>query len=514
LPHGTLFNHNTTAVEFQKAWLREHTITRVLNLADFRWFLFDKAVHPAIVVSYKNQKPDSECRTIEYWAPKADWTATQAEVIAISPMDRSEILVGDLVKDLEGPDAPQTWKQRFWATPRDLRLLDRLSLYPRLRDHVRSSRESNSGKPWLMAEGFQPLGENDDPANAQVLKLPSKHFIAATSPDLDLFLLPDDCKTLRTDSVKVRNRSNKNTDIFRAPHVPITKGFQRIAFADFDVSFKHALRGIHGPESQRELLIFLAAYLRTPLAKYFMFHTSASWGMYRPEGHVEEVLRLPMPLPDQLQDSKRARGIVKEIAKLFTKHSNQVSAHFITRASVIQKANEEIESLVNEYFAIQPLEQILIADNLNIIIPSIQPTPKRMPVPTVKHSTKPQRDTYKSRVCEMLNGWAKGRHIVRGKTLASDAFGVGLVVLEKTLPSKEAALVGDSAGEILLALDRLRKISAAGQKAIDPIRGLMAFDGNQLYIVKPIGQRYWTETAALNDADEIAGTILMHSAEG
>jgi hypothetical protein len=33
-------------------------------------------------------------------------------------------------------------------------------------------------------------------------------------------------------------------------------------------------------------------------------------------------------------------------------------------------------------------------------------------------------------------------------------------------------------------------------------------------VVKPLSQRFWTETAALNDADEIAGSILMHSPEG
>ena len=38
----------------------------------------------------------------------------------------------------------------------------------------------------------------------------------------------------------------------------------------------------------------------------------------------------------------------------------------------------------------------------------------------------------------------------------------------------------------------------------------MVFDQDSLYVVKPIGQRYWSQTAALNDADEIAGTILMH----
>lgn len=41
-------------------------------------------------------------------------------------------------------------------------------------------------------------------------------------------------------------------------------------------------------------------------------------------------------------------------------------------------------------------------------------------------------------------------------------------------------------------------------------RGVKVFDGDRLYIVKPLSRRYWTETAALNDADEIAGSILMH----
>jgi hypothetical protein len=223
LPHGVLFNHNKTAIAFQKEWLRQHAFRRVLNLADFRWFLFEKAVHPAVVVSYEKEKPKTEDHRIEYWAPKADWIVTQAEVIAVSPSDRSEITVRQLLDDLDGPDAPQTWKQKFWATPRDLRLIDRLSLYPRLRDHVRASRDTGSDKPWVMAEGFQPVGDNDDPEKAKLLKLPSKYFIQATSPDLDLFLLPSDCKVLKTASVSVRNvrRTFSSQRVFNASRFPI-----------------------------------------------------------------------------------------------------------------------------------------------------------------------------------------------------------------------------------------------------------------------------------------------------
>ena len=62
--------------------------------------------------------------------------------------------------------------------------------------------------------------------------------------------------------------------------------------------------------------MFLTAYLRTDLARYFMFHTSSNWGVYRPEVHVEEILRLPLPLPDQLDDPQRGQQIVDEVAQI------------------------------------------------------------------------------------------------------------------------------------------------------------------------------------------------------
>jgi type I restriction-modification system DNA methylase subunit len=511
LPHGTLFNHNTTAVDFQKAWVSQNALDRVLNLADFRWFLFEKAVHPAIVVRFRKDPPAEPNSSISYWAPKVDWSATQAEIISVSPIDRSELLVRDILRDLEGPDAPQLWKQRLWGTPRDVRFLDRLSLFPRLRDHVRSSRDAEGSKPWLIAEGFQPLGPSDDKAKAQTLKLPSKYFIEAKSADLDLFLLQQDCDTLDSAEVKVRSRSNKNTTIFKGPHVLITKGFQRIAFADFSVSFRHALRGIHGPASDRDQLIFLTAYLRSSLAKYYMFHTTSSWGMYRPEGHVEEVLRLPLPLPAQTNDDKRQRVIVKEVAGIVSSLIEDRSLRVMGREAAILQATSKMEPLVDEYFGVHALERLLINDTIDITIPSIQPTRNRMPVPTVKHSLTTQRQAYTDRLSTTLNGWTKGANTVHGRAIASDLNGIGVVILKKGPHSTESTPDANTDLDVLQSLEHLRRIAGSSANAINPARGIVVFDKAKLFIVKPIGQRFWTQTAALNDADEIAGSLLMHS---
>jgi len=508
LPHGLLFNHSATAVSFQKAWVSQTTLSRVVNLADYRLFLFEDAIHPALIVDYESRATEDRRHKIEYWTPKVDWLSTQADLIAVSPIDRSTVNLGDLQRDLASDDAPQIWKQRLWATPRDLRFLDRLTLFARLRDHIGGT---GSGKPWVIAEGFQPVGPNDIANKSKSIKLPSRLFIEAKNSDLNLFLLEEDCTKLPSYSVSVRSRSNTNTRIYQAPHVLITKGFHRIAYADFDVSFRHAVRGIHGPKEYRGLLMFLAAYLRSPLAQYFMFHTSSSWGMYRPESHVEEVLRLPFPFPEQQHDAKRGRAIVASVASLVEKAAQKAKNDFIGRANAIDGAASEIEPLIYEYFDIQPVEALLIKDTLSVIVPSVQPTRARMPVPSVKQSSRDQQAHYTRRLCDTLNTWTRtSSYVVRGQSAASESLGIGVIHLEKAPMASHSTSPAKPQIDLLRALDRLRKAAWSGGSRIDPLHGITIFDNESVYIVKPIGQRHWTETAALNDADEIATTILMN----
>jgi hypothetical protein len=515
LPHGTLFNHSTRALDFQRTFFTRHAVDRVLNLADYQRFLFEEAGHPALAIAYQRNPPASRQHVIEYWAPKVDWLVTRAEVIAVMPEDRSTLSVGQVLNDLAGRDAPQIWKQRYWATPRDWRLIDRLSLYARLRDHVRRAREKAANKPWLMAVGFQPVSERDDPKKAETIRLPSKLFIEASSSHLDLFLLPDDCTKLDAAQVSMRSGSNKGTDVFKAPHVLVAKGFTSTAFSDFDVSFQDAIRGISGPKEDRDLLIFLAAYLRSPLAKYFLFHTSSNWGVSRQEVHVEELLRLPFPLPDAMPSPARAWKIVKTVAQIVTAAAEEARAGLADREGIIEIASDSIETLLDTYFDILTIEKTLIDDTVHIIIPSVRPTRRRPVVPTIIPSKQEQRDDYIERLCDTLNGWAKnGPFAVQGHAMVSSKLGIGVAVLQKTRLGEIAPKSPEDFADLIIQLNRLRDVAAQKFSTFELIRGAKVFDRDRLYVVKQIGQRFWTQTAALNDADEIAGTILMHTPQG
>lgn len=511
LPHGTVFNHSTAALNFQRAFFQRHAVDHILNLADYRFFLFAEAIHPAIVMTYRPGPPASMQHDIDYWTPKADWLVMRAQVISMTPEDRSRVITGEVLADLQGADAPQVWKQRYWATERDRRLVERLSLYTRLRDNVRQPKEKTTDKRWLIAEGFQPQVRSDDPNKIKTIRLPSNLFIKARSPNLDLFLLPHDCVKLPTREQRVR-RESRVTEIFKTPHVLVTKGF-RAAFADFDVSFRHAVRGICGPKEDRELLAFLAAYLSSSLAQYFAFQTSSNWGIYRPEVQVEELLRLPFPLPHELPDATRAKAIVKEVAQIVTQAAAKSEKLFVDRTDVVDQARHSIEPLIDEYFDVVAHERTVIDDTITTIIPSVQPRLDQL-VPTLEPSDEPQRSRYLKQLSHTLNKWSRrGPYEVQGFTMASSDLGIGIAVLEKVLRGTPQPVAPPDAPDLLAAFDRLRKAAAQKLNTFELIRGAKVFDGDRLYVVKPISRRFWTQTAALNDADEIAGTILMSTAQ-
>src|SRR5262249_36212653 len=171
------------------------------------------------------------------------------------------------------------------------------------------------------------------------------------------------------------------------------------------------------------------------------------------------------------------------------------------------------ERLVEEYFDIDPIEKMMIEDTDTVIIPSVRPTRKRVNVPTIEPSSPPQRDVYTRLLCDTLNGWARdGEYQVHGRASASQAAGVGLAVLEKTRRGESAKQLDEPAADVLATLNRLQRTVVKAHGTFELVRGLKVFHHNLLYVIKPVGQRFWTRTAALNDADEIAATIIMRPA--
>jgi len=508
LPHGVLFNDHPRAGEFQQAWLERHALEVVLNLADMRFNLFEGAVGPALIVRYRKEPASTEKYHVQYMAPKTTWSASRAEVILIAPEDRGEVPLKAVLSDLRRDHTTTVWKQRFWGTPRDWRLLDRLADLPRLSRVVGQGRSGRDSR-WVIAEGFQPLSEADDPSIARRIEFPTRLFIPARMIGAETVLNKVECESIPRSADRVRR--SLNTDIFKAPHVLVTKGL-KVAFADFSVAFQDAIKGIHGPREDRDLLLFLAAYLRSSVARYFLFHTTSRWGLERFDIRLAELLQTPFLLPEDHASPRNARRIVARVVKEVEAASLSRDKLLSDREHVLSASQTRCDTLMFEYFGLDESEQVLIDDTCRVIMESIQPAGATDGVPTLRVPSRDARTLYLETLCGTLNNWTSGGpYRVHGRAFTSSNAGAGLIVLRRsTAESAELPQQTDDDGPILDTLSRLRSSFAKELGSVEILRGLKVIDRDTLYVFKPLEQRFWTRTAALNDADEIAATVLMH----
>lgn len=504
LPSGVLFNHQAKALKFQREWLSRHSVESVMNLSDFQRFLFEKAEFPAVVVRYR---PEGKgVKHVSYFSPKTDWRVLHAEVVSVLPEDRFELPVGGLLTDLKDPDTPLPWKVRFWATPRDLKAIDRLSSYPRL-GAITSQPRSAERKRWLVGQGFIPEPGDKKKSTSKPNPWPESHlFLNARSKAIDLFVINRDASVLG-DRFPWMLRPRTTHEIFAPPHVIVSHGM-RAAYCDFPVIFRHALQGIHGPIEDRALLQLLAAYLCSPLARFFLFHTTSSWGVGRAKVHLKELLSLPFPLPEDTQDPKGARQIVARVGALMDSAMKRASQPMTDRRGLVREAKYEIVPLIYEYFDVDDTERAAIEDTNDVVIPSTRPTSSVSNLVTLKHPTDADRALYMETLVSTLNHWARGGpQRVSGRSMTAVWSGIGAVELRRSGSKESPQPAGDDA-EFLATLERLWGAYRDLLGSVELLRGLKVFDQDTLYLFKPLQMRFWTRTAALNDADSIAATIL------
>lgn len=496
LPFGMLFNHDRRALEFQEEWLSEFPPDLILNLADLRYHLFEGAIRPTVVIRFSKSR---NRRYVRYLVPKATPEALASDMIRLSPADESRVDLQPVRELLEAGVAPSVWKQRMWGGPRDWKFIDRIQQLPRLARMVDDSSESKAR--WSIGQGFQPAGDNDT-QNLKARPWPdSALFIEGKSSSIHLILLERDCAPLRKRFQSLR-RLPEARQIFSGPHVLVTKGLKS-AFADFDVTFRHAVQGISGPEEDRHLLMFLAAVLDSDLAKYFLFHTSASWGVERPEVHLSELLQLPFP---NAGETPGARAALQEVAKLMTKLGSELrhAGTDFGRTEKLDAFRRRIRPHVLACYDVSEEESALIDATVNIAMPSATPQSFARLTPAGAAASDGEREQFLTTLTQALNFWMEGgRFRVEGKLLPERAGLAGLVL--GLVQNAKIRVDTDQVAEIL---GRISKGASSTQGLLQFRSGVKIFDRSLLVMLKPRSIRFWSRAAALNDADEIGAYIL------
>ena len=561
LPTKILQNQTDT---FQAEWLVRVTLERVLQLADYRHLLFQNAKTPAFIARFKKTPPQPAQHMVEFAAPKFNRDGLRQGIVTVNPSARTWIPLADILAATQSKAAPVVWKRRLWGTPRDQKLLDLLETLPSLREHVDVLSELRihrleRTKRWIAGHGIKPwpqkktTSESDRPLKAIIWPL-DMLFVETRPWNSDLLLLPGDTLPFEERLRKKRYRtdvlySQPPSNLFLHPMVLVSKGFGKVGYCDFDVLFQDSLRSIVGPPEDADLLMFLAAYLRSNLARYFLFHTSANWGSERDQIHLFELLRAPFPLPGNELILPDAERIVNQVAQkigklrkkledtlsqlktnskrqsLFDEDEADISRQWHReRRKHVDKLQKEFEPLIYRYFGLTEQEITLVEDTIRVCVRSSTPATWRSARtvtldPVEDTIVEPYRTqglaAYADTLTATLNTWAQAEgssHRVRAEGGTDDQTGLAMVTIR--LARAEAAYQQKSlARDLIKILKEFHTHASRRRGTLVYERDILLFQGQQIHIVRPNILLNWTRTAALNDAAKIYGEIALAKEE-
>jgi hypothetical protein len=513
LPSRVFLSNNTD--RFQAAWLQHHRLETVWLLADWSFVLFPTADCPCFIGRYHPRNNGEALDNFEFITPKVEVVDPREALIPILPEDQKSLSESDIVLAAKRGEAAAAWKKQHWGTPRDVRLVDRLMQMPKLkRLAMRPPKDANSvssdrKRHWFKGQGFQPATASTT-APENVFWKKSDLFLAADAPVFDLLLLQDNCKPIGDRYKDEGLHRKRNPLIYQAPLLLINQACTKFLFSDFDVLFQHDFQAICAPKHEEDELLFLTAVLSSPLTQYLLFHTTANIGIERDVARLEEILELPFPLPEDMKDPNRSESILRSCAQQLRKlHVElQKPRNLLHRETLVQGARQELYKSVCDYFEICEWERQLIQDTVDLFRPSSTPPSLSSANLLTAHPSKPaHRKEYAECLVDTFRGWSRtNRHLWAEGHVASK---IGLALITFGIGNKPKKYVeSPTEDQVTQVLDDIRKTIARKGALFSRLRGFALYESDRVHIIKPLNRRHWTQTAALNDADEILTRMM------
>lgn len=543
LPTKVFFNKTDV---FQSQWLRSVTLEKVVQLSDYRYILFTGAICPCLIARFNPSAPSVETHTVEYLTPKVGRVDLRQGAIPIAPNDRKELPLHLLLNAAEKKAATMAWKSHFWGTPRDVKFLQHLFALPTLGDHAGAdSQVQAKERRWTVGQGCQPLTLKSKTDNPKPLTWPQSDAFVIPEFTAGVCFVPRELTTTLGEYFRKKEyrldllHRPRSDAIYRPPLVLFNQGFTGATFFNFVVRFQDSLQSVAGPEDDADKLIFLAAYLRSRLARYFAFHTSANIGVERDKVHLDEVLCMPFYLPGDSEAvspiaATLMRRIVSKLRTLQTRmtesaaklgeelnpktfklrHSDEGDADderkkwLAAWATKTAKVQEEIEPLLYEYFGLIGQEQALVEDTWSIFDKSKTPGALDTPMPTLESLDADDLGLYATMLAGTLREWSQEKKLALYLTAGVDEE-LNLAVLKVEQAKNDGVFrTAPLSRELAEAVRRIEEAATTSNGSIVYLRDeTWWFDGPCIFIAKPALRGRWTRTAALNDSADVYAAI-------
>ena len=473
---GVLFNQSGPHRDFRRQFFMANQVTQIVDFSAFRRSLFRQAVAPMVAVfCQKPSGPDSGLSELMYLSPHP------------SPLSESlagVVVFGDEVRRFsrrQVANHPYVWKVALWGTPRDLTLIDDLC------ERFPSLEQIGQLRGWLIREGVSVNGSSAHRAP----ELAEMRYVPVNAVE------PFRVTSSVTDRIG-RETFHRPGDsrVYAGPHVLIrggvvAGGFLASAFLSDDAVFKNGIIGIAGTDDDEDYLKIACAYINSSLARYYQFLTTSTWGVERDVVRLTEFKSLPCAIPledtdlldsivsmvDQIQQPKADWDWLPELDELVyrsygvTSSERQVIEDFLGTAMDLH-----YRGLRASAFDAPSTDELTLYAQAYADVFENTTGGNRALVPTVYEGTPPYR-------------------------------AVSFRLAPRGTPGRQPRVASEpELDRLLVNLEQIATEQHA--RSLYFRRNIKVYEPEEIHVVKPAERRFWTRSAAFNDADETIAELL------
>ena len=473
---GVLFNQSGKNREFRRRFFMANEVTQVVDFSAFRRSLFRRAVAPMAAVFYQmHSDTDSGRNELIYLNPHP------------SPLSEGLagiVVFGDEVRRFsrrQVANHPYIWKVALWGTPRDLTLVDDLC------DRFPSLEKVCQSRGWLIREGVTVSGSSAKRAP----ELAAMRYVPASA------VQPFHVSSSEEDRInhEVFHRPG-DVSVYRGPHVLLragvmARGVLASAFLRDDAVFTDKITGIAGPSEDTDYLKVACAYFNSSLARYYQFLTASQWGVERDAVLLTEQKKLPCAIP--LEDTDLLDGIVSLVDR-------------IQETGADRGWLRELDELVYRAYGVTSSEQQVIEDFLGTTLDRYY---QGLRANAFDSPSTGELTLYAQAYADVFEKTTGGNRALAPTVYEGippyRAVSFGLV--PRGTPGRQPHVASEPDLDRLLV--NLEKIATEQHgRSFYFRRNIKVYEADVIHIVKPAERRFWTRSAAFNDADETIAELL------
>jgi len=495
-----LFNRQSTAKMFREKFFSTFKIETIINLAPLRFGLFNLAISPACIFKMRPIHPSDE--PIAYICPKPRHTKEDDYGILVEPIDVSYVYPEEAVKDR------LVWTVLAWGGRRDLQLIRKLQevSFPKLGELEKRGiiRIGNGFKRGILRASEHPetykLPILDSHELWNKLNIVSKASEFPVNENLMFERLRELEENYTLPLLLLKQSWTAEAKRFKAVLVEPTSGT-----TENKLLFSESFNGIQGTKMDGYDITNIAFIINSILSVYYFMLTGARMGSYRPTVLLLDIRDFPLPA--------RMKTSPKKLARM----------------------NEcDIDEEVRDAYGLNNSEWVLVEDLFKYTLRDFK---EGMNSPGRQNTRDEEREGTLEAYCQYFirvleAGFGKERKV--SATIFTEGnesqLPVRLVAIHLDSPEKPFIRAENIDSQELIRrlqmLDAKYLKSANGRtrggifyQRVARVYDTVTIDGKKVptvFIIKPDQIRYWTQSMAMRDADEIAGDIMLwqDSSEG